>query len=754
MQAPGAPGAPPFWGPGRKQAFGAAPGPRSRVWLTLAQGNLSEVFHPTLDRPALLGLRFIVAATGSPPVDDATEAQHEVRWLEPGIPSFHVESRHHEYSLSKDFTCDPDRDAIVISGSFRPDLPDLRLHVLAAPHMRIGRPGNDAYVVERDPPLLALRQEDVWAVVAGPFSRATAGYLNSSDLYVELHDADGRLEAIYQKAENGNVAAGAELGLRSGAFQLAIGFGPSRDAAEEAAGRSLERGAAHVREAFERAWRSLPDLAPNVLKVSGDGGALARASLAVLRCLEDKANPGAFIAAPTAPWGERQGDGDQIYHLVWPRDLYQDASALFEAGDREAALRALAYLARIQKPDGSWHQNCSLDGTPHWDAVELDQVAFPILLAWRLATAGALADDPYPGLVRQAAIHLVGHGPATELDRWEDAAGLSPSTLATVVAALCAAAEFAADAGEAAAAEHLLAVADYWQDRLDHWTYLKPFRHYIRIARDADAGAQREDQMGLEFTELVRRGLRRPDDPRIENSWTTADVLLKASLPGGPAWRRYAGDAYGEADDGSGWDKGHPGRGRPWPLLTGERGHLMLALGQPVAELVQAMEAFAGPELMLPEQVWDAEPIPACGLEPGRATNGATPLGWAHAEYLKLLIALATSSLPEVVDPARRRYSETPPPEPAFVWSHAHDFAGFREGRRVRVQLERPATVRWSGDGWATFKEVPAKDTTLGFWVAELPTQIMRPGAVMEWTAHYDDGWEGRNHALECVAED
>src|SRR5205823_1765718 len=62
MQAPGGPGAPPSWGPGRKQGFGTAPGLQSKVWFTIAGGALSDCFYPTLDRPALTRLRFIVAA--------------------------------------------------------------------------------------------------------------------------------------------------------------------------------------------------------------------------------------------------------------------------------------------------------------------------------------------------------------------------------------------------------------------------------------------------------------------------------------------------------------------------------------------------------------------------------------------------------------------------------------------------------------------------------------------------------------------
>src|SRR5256886_14391991 len=62
MDAPGGPGAPPMWGPGRKMAFGTAPGSRSKVWYTLAGGSLSEVFFPFLDHVALHELRFFVSA--------------------------------------------------------------------------------------------------------------------------------------------------------------------------------------------------------------------------------------------------------------------------------------------------------------------------------------------------------------------------------------------------------------------------------------------------------------------------------------------------------------------------------------------------------------------------------------------------------------------------------------------------------------------------------------------------------------------
>jgi glucoamylase len=744
MEAPGGPGAPPMWGPGRKLAFGTAPGPRSKVWFTLADGGLSEVLYPTLDRIVLHELRFFASARGAPPVDDATDGQHTITWLAPGIPAFTVQSTHHEYRLTKEFVTDPDENAVVISGAFTPELPDVRLYLQASLHWTPGTEGNFSEILDTHPPALLMRQQDVWVCIVGPFSRATTGYFRSSDVHVELHDTEGHITNFYDRAGPGNVAVGAELGVSSGSFQLAIGFGHSRGDAEEVARQALQKGAGTLRAEFARRWRAQPDLPLGLVKVSGDDGALARASLTVLRCLEDKSYAGAFIASPGAPWGENNHDGNHVYNKVWPRDLCRIATALLDAGDSDAALRAFRHLESRQRPDGAWQQNWAVDGTPHWTSVELDQVALAILLAWRLGVAGCLDHDPYPVMVRSAAQFLIREGPLTQLDRWEDLGGLSPSTLAACIAALIAAAEFAGDAGEHVAAAHLRAIADYWNDRVETWCSTASGQ-YLRLAGDPDHRPT-EGAIAPEFLELVRYGLRRPKDDRILKSLESVDAKLKKTLPGGPSWRRYAGDRYGEHDDGSPWNG--EGRGRLWPVLTAERIRHFFAMGLPAAELVRTFESFAGPGLMLPEQLWDGPDIPRRGLLTGKATGSAAPLGWAHAEYLQLLAMVALAGFPDLVLPARRRYTEVPPHEPAFIWSHRHQITRVAAGRRFKVQLPRPGSVHYSTDDWNTHFDIDAVDTTLGVWVAEVPAHKLSSGTTFVWTAHYGTGWEGVNYSV------
>ncbi|MEO8744950.1 MAG: glycoside hydrolase family 15 protein [Candidatus Dormiibacterota bacterium] len=744
MEAPGGPGAPPMWGPGRKMAFGAAPGPKSKLWYTLAEGSLSEVFFPFLDRVALHELRFFASAGGAPPVDDAMDGQHQVTWLSPGVPAFTVDSTHPEYRLTKEFFTDPEENTLLIAATFTPELPDVRLYMQASAHWQPGTEGNFGQVLDTSPPALLMRQQDVWICIVGPFSRGTAGFYRSSDLQVDLHDGDGYLTNAYERAGPGNVAVGAEIGIRAGSFQIAIGFAHTRSEAEEVARQALQKGASTIRQAFERAWRAQPDMPQALAKVSGDEGMLARASLTVIRCLEDKSHAGAYVAAPCAPWGETNHDGNHVYNLVWPRDLCRMATALLDAGDSAAALRAFRHLQSRQRPDGGWYQNWFLDGTPHWTSTELDQVALPILLAWRLGIANCLDHDPYPVMVRPAAQFIIREGPLTQLDRWEDLGGLSPSTLAACIAALIVSSEFANEAGEQVAAGHLRAVADYWNDRVETWCSTAAGQ-YVRLAGDPDHRPT-EGAVAPEFLELVRYGLRRPKDERILRSLQSVDTSLKASLPAGPSWRRYVGDVYGEHDDGSPWDGS--GKGRPWPVLTGERARHFFSMGLPAAELVRTLEGFAGQGLMLPEQVWDAADIPSRGLQFGQPNGSATPLGWAHAEYLELLVTIALAGFPDIVMPARRRYTEGHAQEPAFVWSHKHQITRIVAGRRLRVQLPRPGAVHYTFDEWQTFEEVEALDTTLGVWVAEIPCNKMPRGSDFSWTAHYVTGREGKNFTV------
>ena len=58
--APGAPGAPANWTTGNKQGLGTDVGAGSKVWYTLSDGGLSEVYYPSGDRANVRALELAV----------------------------------------------------------------------------------------------------------------------------------------------------------------------------------------------------------------------------------------------------------------------------------------------------------------------------------------------------------------------------------------------------------------------------------------------------------------------------------------------------------------------------------------------------------------------------------------------------------------------------------------------------------------------------------------------------------------------
>ena len=155
----------------------------------------------------------------------------------------------------------------------------------------------------------------------------------------------------------------------------------------------------------------------------------------------------------------------------------------------------------------------------------------------------------------------------------------------------------------------------------------------------------------------MRYGVRQADDPLMVDSLKVVDAVLKRGLPQGPGWLRYNWDGYGERPDGGpfqGW-----GKGRVWPLLTGERAHYELAAGKDITELIKTYEGFATGGQMMPEQVWDEANLPGTSLRLGQPAGSAVPLVWAHAEYLKLLRSAVDGKVFDRIDTVYERYCET-----------------------------------------------------------------------------------------------
>jgi glucoamylase len=727
--------------------------------------------------------------------EEKRHALHEIVPLADGSPAFRLANTctKGRYRIVKEVIADPRREVVLqrtrfsaLSGAPA----DYHLFVLLAPHLGNRGAGNTAWVGDwkGTPMLFAERDGNALALAcSAPWLARSAGFVGTSDGWQDLA-RHKTLEWRYERAENGNVALTGEIDHvgAGGSFVLALGFGRTSAEAAHRALASLEDGFEETATDYVRGWQTWQETLVPLAPVIPRDRDLYRVSVALVRTHEATRVPGGIIASLSIPWGFSKGDDDLGgYHLAWPRDLVEAAGALLAAGAHDDARRVLRYLAVTQEADGHWPQNMWLDGTPYWGGIQMDETALPILLldlARRedAIDAGDLAR--FWPMARSAAGYLVRNGPVTQQDRWEEDPGYSPFTLATEVAALLAAADLAEASGAPSAATYLRETADAWNDAIERWTYASDTDlareagvdgHYVRIAppdvaqaASPSAGfvpiknrppnqstAPAVHTVSPDALALVRFGLRAADDPRIVATVKVVDKLLKVDLPGGPAWRRYNGDGYGEHEDGRPFDG--TGVGRPWPLLTGERAHYELAAGrrEEAEALVHALESFANEGGLIPEQVWDAPDIPDRELFHGRPTGSAMPLVWAHAEYVKLCRSLRDGRVFDMPPQPVRRYQIDKVRSPHNVWRFNQKRHALTAGKTLRIETLAPALVRWSLDGWQAVLDIETRDTGLGVHVADLPTDSVPAGATVRFTFRWPlaDRWEGTDFAVAVV---
>ena len=790
-EAFGKPGIEPRWTRGNKDGVGTAYAASCKIWFTLWNGILTEVYYPTVDRPQLRDLQYLVTDGRSFFHEEKRHLNTKTERLSEQALGYRITNSDPEgrYSLVKEVITDPHLPCLLERTKLSGDpnfLSKLRIYALCAPHLDVGGRGNNARVMEvGGRKILTAEKGGTWLALgsSSPFTRLSCGYVGCSDGWTDLAD-NFQMDWEFDEALDGNIALTGEVGLNGQTeFTLGLALGDSLHSAATSLFQGLaiqfeEQRAKYV-EQWNRSCRRLPPLE----KVSGDGGNLYHSSLALLLAHEDKSYPGALIASMAIPWGESKGDEDRGgYHLVWTRDLVNSTSGLLAVGNTETPLRALTYLAVSQDDDGGFAQNFWIDGEPYWQGVQLDEVCFPIILAWHLRRANALRDfDPYP-MVLRAAGYLIRRGPITQQERWEEASGYSPSTLASNIAAMIGAACFARERGDEVTAQFLEEYADFLECHVEPWTVttdgtLVPGfkRHYIRILPTGSYDPSQPEEpnhrmLALSnrppgtqwlfeakeivdggFLELVRYGIRKPSDPVIEDSVQVIDAVLKVDTPFGPCWRRYNHDGYGQREDGGpyeGW-----GKGRAWPLLTGERAHYELAAGRDVSKLIRAMEGFASPTGLLPEQVWDEADLAHAHMFLGQPTGAAMPLMWAHAEYIKVLRSAADGQLFALIpDIADRYLGNRKQCRRLEIWKSNRRVVVVRRGHTLRIMGPAPFRLHWSRDGWQTIKDTDSSSTAMEIEFADIPVLPSDRGPLrftFLWKA--TGNWEGRNYEVAVI---
>jgi glucoamylase len=613
--APDAPGSESYFDLARKDCVGTARNTGSKVWFTVADGALSDVYWPTVDATNVHSLQYLVT-DGSTFTDLQTrDMTYRLRPDPTGMSCTVIASdAAHGYRITTTYIADPARDAVLMRVRFDGPAGDqlyVRLDPLAGgtggggPQNAGGNSATLAPFQGGQVPVAFNANTTTDAVnrnyavatyealeASKGFTSESVGYAGSPSDGLTMLDATHQL-TTYGNAPDGHVTLTAGLALRRGhSTLLALGFGTSEPQA-----LSVASGA--VNQRFGSAWRSYEagwlryDAGLN--RPSWRLGARAvreyYESVNVVKASEDKTYPGAIAAGLASPWGQSVPAGNFTngeptyfgsYREVFARDLYEAFTGLLVAGDIQTARAATLFLFDDQQQsDGSMPRNSLENGKPAPDTggLQLDETSYPILMDWQ----SGLENDKslYLNHVVPAADFLVAHGPddnGNGVERWEEQSGYSPSTIAAEIAGLTAAAHIASVNGDSVRARVYQATADDFARNIENWTVTTngPYTtggsqslgvpsYFIRIAKNGDPDnadpytlnnglttpVDQRSVIDAGFLELVRLGVLSADDPAITNSLTVVDDTIERQTPSGPGFYRYGTDS-GVSMDGYG----------------------------------------------------------------------------------------------------------------------------------------------------------------------------------------------------------
>jgi glucoamylase len=609
-EAPGAPGAMSHFDLARKDCLGTARNTSSKVWYTVANDVLSDVYYPTVDNTNVETLQYVVTDGATFTDLQTRDTTYTVQPLDDSGMACRVVStaKSGRYRIVTDYITDPGRAGVVMRTTLLPtnrkDKLDVYVRFDATVNGNGGggdaatqNAGADTAVIDtstrhpvpvsidtRTATIAANRDyaQPVYAALRGdrPFTQASSGFVGTASDGLTQLDTDHALTRTYTTATQGNVVQTAKVDARGGrSFQLALGFAATRSAAVATAGASATSPFEKLYRDYRKGWQRYdaglrPAASPKGISRSRRSQLRRTYLLAanVLKASEDKTFPGAVVAGLGSPWGQAVAAGDPSltyfgsYREVFARDLYETFTGLVAAGDIATAKATVRFLFdKQQQPDGSMPRNSLVNGklAPDSFGVQLDEVAYPILMA---RTVGLTDKTFYTEHVKRAADYVVAHGPSFGNERWEEQSGYSPSTIAAEIAGLAAAGWIAQKNGDAAGARIYRATADHFQRNVKAWDVttngpLSADPYFIRISKTGDPDAAITYNLGnggpdadqrtvidQGFLELPRLGILRSDDPDVVRTLGLVDAVIEKQVSTGTAFYRYGTPTPGTED--------------------------------------------------------------------------------------------------------------------------------------------------------------------------------------------------------------
>ncbi len=363
-------------------------------------------------------------------------------------------------------------------------------------------------------------------------------------------------------------------------------------------------------------------------------------SLLVLRTQID--NHGAIIAANDS---DIVRFGKDTYSYMWGRDGAFVAAALAKAGYSHVCMKYFDYCARVLSEEGYLFQHYNPDGSlaSNWHSWLVDgKEVLPIqedstaLTLWALWLHYQSLKDVefirplYNSLIKKSADFLVSYRdpktllPLPSYDLWEERYALHAYTVASVIAGLRAAANFAKLFHDVSLASKYDLVAEEMTRGIRLHLYHDGLKRFARSGSRTEEGYQLDEVIDVSLLSLATLGVFDPNDLcMLETANAVRNQLWLNTAVEGCA--RYQGDVYQRAEDSP-----NDIPGNPWFISTLWLAEYFIDQAETPQQLQATLPYFewcgknALPSGVLAEQVHPVNGSPLC----------VSPLTWSHSAFV------------------------------------------------------------------------------------------------------------------------
>src|ERR1700739_1908713 len=131
----GAPGLEPRWTSSAKDAVSTAYAASSKVWFTVSHGILNEIYYPTIDRPQIRDMEFLITDGETFFHEERRDLIHEFEYIDQDALAVRVRNRDREgrYTLVREMITDPHYPVVLVNVQIEGDeelLSRLRVYAL------------------------------------------------------------------------------------------------------------------------------------------------------------------------------------------------------------------------------------------------------------------------------------------------------------------------------------------------------------------------------------------------------------------------------------------------------------------------------------------------------------------------------------------------------------------------------------------------------------------------------------------------